>query len=154
MATDWLGNEYGPGDKILYSKAYGSSGSQLVLAEVVKINKTTVTAKVLEGSRSGKSSAYTHIDSRTGKRIGYSDLHVKKKAHYAHKATGEEITSRELYERKQYYTRNESPYIRDPNQYQYVPDQYWEYVTKGPYNTTFHITDNVTRMPDGIADIT
>lgn len=146
--TDWLGNTYKPGDKILYSQSYGASGSQIVLAEVVTINKNTVTAKVLKGSRSGDYHGSTHIDSRTGRRVGHSDLHIKKKAHYKHKTTGEEITSRELYARNPDYMRVPGvlPYKHNSHDYQYVPDQYWDYVVEGPYVKTFYIKDNITKL--------
>lgn len=148
---DFLGQEYGPGDWVLYSKGYGNSGSQMILAEVIEVKPTTVVAKVIQGSRSGKYNSWTHIDVRTGRRIGWSDKHIKKPAHYRHKETGEEITSSQLYERTPAFSgspwnASSNPYVRNHSDYEYVPVTYWDYVVRGPYRDTLYIKDNIVKV--------
>lgn len=149
-ATDWLGNEYGPGDWVLYCRTYGS-GSQQLLAEVVSVNSTSVTAKVLRASRSGKDDYryYDLIDSRTGKAVRGGRLHIKKPAHYVHKVTGEELSSSDLHERNPAYTgygSKEPYYLHDHRDYKHIPVTYWEYVVKGVLHTTFLIKSNITKI--------
>lgn len=151
METDFLGQQYGPGDKILYSRGYGNSGSQIVLAEVVKVNPTTVTAKILKSSR-GPGAGTTLTDSRTGKAIRYSKLHVKTPTHYKHKQTGKIIDSDEMYTRNPNFMRNPgaTPYMHNRQDYDYVAETYWEYVTREPATVCFYIKDNIVKLPEGV----
>lgn len=136
---DWLGQEISIGDWILYAKSYGCNhGCQMVLAEIVKVNASTVVASIIKQSRSGGRRPMMLTDVRTGKEVrGYGNsLHVKKPAHYAHKETGEELSYQQMYS------------YNDPRRkdYKYVPDQYWDYVQPRPATTTFQITDNILKV--------
>lgn len=49
---DFLGNEYEPGDLIVYPQRYGNHGANMVLARVIKFNDSgTVTVVPQRGSR-------------------------------------------------------------------------------------------------------
>lgn len=147
MAIDWLGQEYGPGDLVLYSRKY-STGSEMVLAEVKEVKATTVIARILQGSRSGKRDSVTKRDLRTGKAIYYSELHEKDPAHYIHKETGERLEIGELYKRNPAYGINDTTpyYLHAASDYTHVPVTYWDYVADGPHYTVFPVTENVTKV--------
>jgi hypothetical protein len=66
---DWLGNEYGVGDKIIYAASHGNHGRSMVIAEVLKFNPTTITVRPLHDSRRGRRIFNGHVDTRTGKPV-------------------------------------------------------------------------------------
>ena len=66
---DWLGNEFGVGDLIIYAVSHGSHGHSMVVAELLKFNPTTVTVQPLHDSRRGRRTSTGHVDTRTGKSI-------------------------------------------------------------------------------------
>lgn len=160
---DWLGNDYGPGDRILYAAAAGRSIT-MVLAEVVSINeliydeeryqfvridtapgatiaesterKTSVTVQPLKSSRWEQHGGHTrYIDTRTGKGIDpFLDKHVAGGGYRINKLTGKRMAIDD------YSTMN----------YDWVTTEFKDYVKEiheGPKPVTLTVTDNIVRMP-------
>jgi hypothetical protein len=150
MATDFLGQEYGPGDWVIGTKGYGCSSVRQILAEVVSVNDTTVVGKVLRGSRS-KYEPKMMVDVRTGRQVYGGKIHIKKPAYYTLKSTGREITSQERYIKNPAFlgysiTPNVPYYLHKPEDVEYHPDEYWEYVQQRPANVVFYVKDNVVKV--------
>lgn len=139
MATDFLGNEYGIGDTIVYAAMSGRSVN-MVLAEIVSFNESgTTTVQPLEGARWKQHSSRTrYIDSRSGKGIDpWFDKHIEVQRHYIHNTTGERID--DLYEID----------WRLRGEYRTVPVVYKDYVTQvtsGPKPVTLQITKNIVKV--------
>lgn len=154
MAKDFLGQEYGVGDWVIGTKGYGCASVRQVLAEVVRINDTTVVGKVIRGSRS-KYEPKINVDVRTGKQVWGGKIHIKTPAHYRLKSTGEVLTSQQRYLKNPAFqgysiTPNVPYYLHKPEDVEYVPDQYWEYVQERPANVVFYIKDNIVKVSKDI----
>jgi hypothetical protein len=158
---DWLGNDFGPGDTVLYAAQSGRSVT-MVLATVVSINelyeieyckwhriesdtivpadaerRTTVTVQPLKSSRWEQHYGRTrYIDTRTGKGINpWLDKHVASGGYRRNKLTGERVSDKD-------YSYS--------GEYEYVPTVFKDYVKEiheGPKPVTLTVTDNIVRMP-------
>jgi hypothetical protein len=159
---DWLGNDFGPGDTVLYAAQSGRCVN-MVLAEVVSINeqifdeeeyrfvpsdqatyfdsakrRTTVTVQPLKSSRWEQHYGRDrYIDTRTGKGINpWLDKHCASGGYRRDKLTGERV--------------DDSNYSLRYGEYEYVPTVFKEYVKEiheGPKPVTLTVTDNIVRMP-------
>lgn len=146
---DWLGQEYGPGDKVLYAALNGRSAT-MILAEVVSLNESgTVTVQPLGSARwkqHGTRSWYE--DDRTGKHIQIwndDSEHVKTPGYYRDRETGEKIVS---IQHGQYHTANG----------RHVPFQSREYIPRElqpwvklvtadkPGKVALRVTENITKV--------
>ena len=160
---DWLGNDYGPGDTVLYAAQSGRSVT-MVLGKVVSINelifdeaergfvriekasdtairngaehKTTVTVQPLKSSRWKQHYGHTrYVDTRTGKGIDpWLDKHIAGGGYRVNKLTGKRMAADD------YSTMH----------YDWVTAEFKDYVKEiheGPKPVTLTVTDNIVRMP-------
>lgn len=75
---DWLGQEYGVGDLVIYPAAHGNHGANMRMARVVRFNENTVTVQPLKSARYGDMKSCCHVDTRTWRRIDpYSNSNWK-----------------------------------------------------------------------------
>lgn len=146
---DWLGYEYGPGDKVLYAALNGRSAT-MVLAEVVSINDTgTVTVQPLNSARWKQHDIPSwYEDERTGKRIniwGQDGEHIKTAGHYVHKDTREKLT----YNHGCYHTPSGQCVDYGDREYVQRVLQPWvkECSADKPKKVTLRITQNITKLP-------
>jgi hypothetical protein len=161
---DWLGNDFGPGDTVLYAAQSGRSVT-MILATVVSINelifdegsygfvridkapdsaiannaerRTTVTVQPLKSSRWKQHVGRDrYIDTRTGKGINpWLAKHCASGGYRRNKLTGERVSD------------NDYSYTAE---YEYVPTVFKDYVMEiheGPKPVTLTVTENIVRMP-------
>src|SRR5690349_2838898 len=97
--TDFLGNEYGPGDIVIYAQLRDRS-INMIKARVIEVKENgNVKVQPLGGSRwKGHSGKGYYVDVRTEKRIDpwRNPEHVAKEGHYVDKS-GKEYSSNEYY---------------------------------------------------------
>lgn len=162
---DFLGNEYGPGDVIVYAAMSGRSVT-MVKATVVSINDGgTVTVRPVESSRWRHYSGRTrYIDKRTGKGIdpfAESHKHYAKPPHYRHEETGEEISVEDYSARRPKlpgayrwgYNAQDLELLAKYHKWRRVSGTWHDYVEAvqaGPRPVTLQVTENIVKIPDGV----
>jgi hypothetical protein len=148
--TDWLGNEYGVGDYVVYGAGSGRS-INMVFAKVVEFKESgNVTLEPLKSSRWEQHAGSSfYIDERTGKRIDpwRAKQHVKSGGHYKHNVTGESITVDDYH--------NLDWRTKERENYTYFSTVFHDYVkwTKAPTKkVTLTVIQNITKWQGEIPD--
>lgn len=130
---DWLGNEYGEGDLVLYPRQLSHSTS-ITLGRVVTVREKTVTVMPVKSSRYKHWGRTRYIDTRTGKPIDpYRGDHLAEGGCYLNPDTGERTSDSHVarsWDRYEY--RPHKDYIRSEN-------------TQSPVTLT--VLENITRWP-------
>lgn len=147
--TDFLGNEYGPGDIIVYGQSSGRC-INMIKAKVLEIKENgNVRVQPLAGSRwKGHHGKTYSVDNRTGKRIdpwAASGKHIKEPSCYVSK-DGKKYTT-EYLNSLPYWER--SDIMRVVN---YVPTVFHDYVetrTDPVAAVTLQVTENIVKLSDG-----
>jgi hypothetical protein len=130
MMKDWLGQDIGVGDKVLYAAGSGRSIT-MVIAEIVKFNEKSVSVMPVASSRWKQHNGEDYyIDTRTGKQVrpygkGWGDPQVwSRLGYYKVLSTGEEVSnarrtsllnSGHPYEDFKYHHSELQPYIEKHN---------------------------------------
>lgn len=148
--TDFLGNEYKPGDYVIYAQSAGRS-INMVKGQVVDIKDNgNVRIQPIAGSRwtSHHGSTYT-VDNRTGKRIEpwKGTKHIKAESHYVHTATGTVLSNTSSIH--SVCKANGWNYYKD---IKYVPTVFNDYVetrTSPIKPVTIIVTENIVKYADG-----
>lgn len=146
--TDFLGNEYGPGDYVIYAQVSDRSAN-MIKAQVLEIKENgRVKVQPLAGSRwKGHSARSYYVDKRTDDRIKPSldtGLHYKASPYYLNSATGEKISYEE------YVALNW--FDRGRGKYRYVGGVLEDYVELryDPVKpVTLTVTENIVKFADG-----
>lgn len=145
--TDFLGNEYKPGDYVIYAQSAGRC-INLVKGQVVEItDKGKVKIQPLAGSRwtSHTPNSYS-VDTRTGKRINpwaASGTHIKDGSYYV----AEDGTRYSMEEHRNLHWKE-----RTRQKFEYVPTVFHDYVEtrKEPIKpVTISVTENIVKFADG-----
>jgi hypothetical protein len=145
--TDFLGNEYGPGDFVIYAQSSGRC-INMVKGQVVEILESgSVKVLPIAGSRWTSHRGKTYmVDNRTGKRIDpwrSNGKHIKENPYYVYKDTGERVTQ----ESERLRDRPSRTYERD-----YIPTKFHDYVearTDPVKPVTISVTENIVKFADG-----
>jgi hypothetical protein len=137
---DFLDQEFGPGDTIVYPAASGRS-INMVAATVISINeKGTVRVQPFEGARWKRSSRIRYIDTRTGKGIDpWLDEHIKQPPHRRHKMTGLKLTWEEWH-RLPFLQQQDFEYVR------VTLKDYVGTVDDGPAPVNLKVTKNIVKV--------
>lgn len=145
--TDFLGNEYGPGDYVIYGQSSGRC-INMIKAQVLEIKDNgSVKVQPLEGSRwTGHSRRSYSIDTRTGKRIDPwrgNGQHIKENSYYVDE-DGKRYSMEEH--------RNLPWQERARRKFNYVATVFHDYVetrTEPPKPVTISVTENIVMFADG-----
>jgi hypothetical protein len=144
--TDFLGNEYGPGDIVIYAQLRDRS-INMIKARVVEVKENgNVKVQPLGGSRwKGHHGKGYYVDVRTEERISdpWASEHVEKAGHYVDQY-GNEYTSSEYYSLNWEQRRNLN--VRS------VPTKFKDYVesrTDPVKPVTLTVTENIVKFADG-----
>lgn len=141
METDWLGQEYGVGDYVLYSRSSGYA-AQMFLAKVIRINEHNVIAEPVKSSRFSTGGVTRYYDSRTRKNIERTaDKHIERDSGYIQQNTGKYFS---FSEKRAWDKEHKLNYWEDGD-FKYTYTIYKDYVTQGPTYTVLQIKENITK---------
>lgn len=146
--TDWLGQEYGPDDLVLYAAMSGRS-CNMVLGRVVRFGPRSVTVAPVKGARRQHGGRTRYIDTRTGKGIdpwAASRKHIKRESGRENTETGEFISYDDLHALSLPWREEEARYPRAPDgPWKYVPAVFHDYVKTSEPQVTLTVLKNVTK---------
>lgn len=145
--TDFLGQEIGVGDKVIYAAQSGRAVN-MIFAEVVSFSDSgSVTVTPLKSSRwKQHHGTMKWIDKRTGKGIDpycASGKHLKSKGGYVWADTGERLTDEEL---SRYRAMN--PWGGRDREIKPVASVFKDYVERvngGPGPVTLKVAENIVK---------
>lgn len=108
-ATDWLGQEYGPGDYVTYAVISGGRSAEMCLGQVISLNDSGTVS--IRGIRGAKGSHYygriRYRDKRTGKGIILGAKHEVKPSCYTNENyPGVEFSHEQAFEKVRNRTGN------------------------------------------------
>lgn len=147
--TDFLGNEYGAGDFVIYGQASGRC-INMVKGQVVEVKENgKVLIQPLAGSRWSSHSQHSYyVDNRTEKKINPNldtGKHYKDARCYKHRVTGEKITYADL-------RALVSDSYKVYGDWEFVNGELEDYVElrKDPIKpVTISVTENIVKFADG-----
>lgn len=145
--TDFLGNEYGPGDIVVYGQSSGRC-INMIKARVLEIKENgNVKVQPLAGSRwTGHRGKTYSVDNRTGKRIdpwAASGKHIKEPSYYL----GSDGNKYSMEEHRRLPWQE-----RTTLKFNYVATVFHDYVetrTDPVAPVTIQITENIVKFADG-----
>lgn len=140
---DFLGNEFGVGDYIVYPAGSGRSIT-MVKAQVVRFTESSVVVQPLDSARWQQHHETTQYrDTRTGKTFNAhadsASAHMQRAFGYTHKQTGEYIT----------YEHGRELSWLELREYEYASPIWKDYVEKvkvGPKPVRLTITNNIVKV--------
>lgn len=155
---DFLGQEYGVGDTIVYAGTRDRS-VQMVLAKVVKFNESgSVQVQPVQKDSRWKQhhGSSKWIDSRTGKKIDpYADEHVLEPSKRRHRVTGALLSSEEFHRLAYHPHRDVRMIHAEQSDWEYVPYVFKDHVVKIEIPVrpvTLQVTENIIKVDPSFAE--